>query len=97
MAFSGPALGGFVLLFLSGCAWRVVPPPKATDPVPVYLSEYGCPPRLALPDDSTVFFEYRIWGRGISMGSKSRVWSPPCAPYRDSEKAHCQGGSFPTR
>ena len=58
LAFCGSAIGGFVLLFLSSCAWRVVPPAKVTEPVPVYLSEYGRHTRLALPDDSTVFFEY---------------------------------------
>ncbi|HEY5770378.1 MAG TPA: hypothetical protein VIS71_11080 [Terrimicrobium sp.] len=52
------ALAGLVLLSLSSCAWRVVPPAQVTDPVPVYLSEYGRHTRLALPDDSTVFFEY---------------------------------------
>lgn len=45
-------------LGLSSCAWRVVPPGRVADPVPVFLSEYGRHTRLALPDGRTAFFEY---------------------------------------
>ena len=58
MASLGSAIGALVFLFLSSCAWQVVPPAKVTEPVPVFLSEYGRHTRLALPDDSTAFFEY---------------------------------------
>jgi hypothetical protein len=57
-AFRGSAIGALVFSFLTSCAWRVVPPAKVTEPVPVFLSEYGRHSRLALPDDSTAFFEY---------------------------------------
>ena len=84
------------LVFLSSCAWRVVPPAKVAEPVPVYLSEYGRHTRLALPDDSTAFFEYGF-GEWNFYGLEKQGWSPPYARYRDSEKAHCREGSFPTR
>ena len=58
LASRGSAAGVSVLLFFSSCAWRVAPPAKVADPVPIYLSEYGRHTRLALPDDSTAFFEY---------------------------------------
>jgi len=52
------AVGVPVFLGLSSCAWRVAPPAGVAEPVPVFLSEYGRHTRLALPDDSTAFFEY---------------------------------------
>jgi hypothetical protein len=52
------AAGVLAFLVLSGCAWQVIPPAKVAEPVAVFLSEYGRHTRLALPDDSTVFFEY---------------------------------------
>jgi len=52
------AVGVLVFLGLSSCAWRVVPPADVAQPVPVFLSEYGHHTRLALPHDSTAFFEY---------------------------------------
>lgn len=45
-------------LGLSSCAWRVFPPDRVADPVPVFLSEYGRHTRLALPDGTAAFFEY---------------------------------------
>ncbi len=45
-------------LGLSSCAWKVEPPGRVSDPVPVYLSEYGRHTRLALPDGTAAFFEY---------------------------------------
>jgi hypothetical protein len=58
LASWGLAIGALVFSFLSSCAWRVVPPAKVMEPVPVFLSEYGRHTRLALPDDSAAFFEY---------------------------------------
>jgi hypothetical protein len=45
-------------LGLSSCAWKVMPPGRVVDPVPVFLSEYGRHTRLALPDRRAAFFEY---------------------------------------
>ena len=46
------------ILGLSNCAWKIVPPARVADPVPVFVSEYGRHTRLALPDRTTAFFEY---------------------------------------
>lgn len=58
-----PSLGALAicvltLLSISSCAWKVVPPRDVTEPVPVFVSEYGRHTRLALPDDTAAFFEY---------------------------------------
>ena len=58
LVFRGLAAGVLVFLGLSGCAWQVIPPAEVAGPVPVFLSEYGRHTRLALPDDSAMFFEY---------------------------------------
>jgi hypothetical protein len=50
--------GIVVLLNFSSCAWQVIPPTEVREPVPVFLSEYGRHTRLALPNDSQLFFEY---------------------------------------
>ena len=58
LVFWGLAAGVLAFLVLSGCAWQVIPPAEVAEPVAVFLSEYGRHTRLALPDGSTVFFEY---------------------------------------
>ena len=58
LVFWGLAAGVLAFLGLSGCAWQVIPPAEVADRVPVFLSEYGRHTRLALPDDSAMFFEY---------------------------------------
>jgi hypothetical protein len=50
--------GLLLLLTLSSCAWQVIPPREVREPVPIFLSEYGRHTRLALPNDSELFFEY---------------------------------------
>lgn len=52
------ALCALTLLGISSCAWKVVPPRDVTEPVPVFVSEYGRHTRLALPDGTAAFFEY---------------------------------------
>ncbi len=52
------AIGALTLFGLSSCAWKVVPPRDAAEPVPVFVSEYGRHTRLALPDRTAAFFEY---------------------------------------
>jgi hypothetical protein len=47
-----------LLVSLSSCAWQVIPPTEVREPVPIFLTEYGRHTRLALPRDSTAFFEY---------------------------------------
>ena len=66
----GPAL---VLLSLPGCAWRVTPPAQVSDPVPVFITEYGRHTRLALPNDSTAFFEYGF-GEWNFYGLEKQGW-----------------------
>jgi hypothetical protein len=51
-------VGGLAFSGLSSCAWKVVPPAQVREPTPVFLSEYERHTRLALPNDSTLFFEY---------------------------------------
>jgi hypothetical protein len=62
-----------VLLGLAGCAWRVVPPAKVTEPVPVFITEYGRHTRLALPNDSTAFVEYGF-GEWNFYGLERQGW-----------------------
>ena len=46
------------LLVLPGCAWTVRPPSALTDPVPVWITEYGKHCRVALPAGDSTFTEY---------------------------------------
>jgi hypothetical protein len=46
------------ILGLSNCAWKIVPPARVADPVPVFVSEYGRHTRLALPDRTVALFDY---------------------------------------
>lgn len=62
-------------LGLSSCAWRVIPPDRVGDPVPVFLSEYGRHTRLALPDGTAAFFDTALES-GTSMGSRRKESFP---------------------
>jgi hypothetical protein len=46
------------LLVLPGCAWTVRAPSAVTDPVPVWITEYGKHCRVALPAGDSTFTEY---------------------------------------
>jgi hypothetical protein len=70
LALWGPAL---VFLGWSSCAWRVIPPVKVTEPVPVFVTEYGRHTRLALPSDSTAFVEYGF-GEWNFYGLEKQGW-----------------------
>jgi hypothetical protein len=50
--------GGSVLLGLVGCATTVIPPQAVTDPVTVYLADYGRHSSLVLPGDENSMIEY---------------------------------------
>jgi len=43
---------------LPGCAWTVRPPTAVSDPVPVWISEYGKHCRVAVPSGHSTFTEY---------------------------------------
>ena len=47
-----------LVLALPGCAWTVRAPSDVTDPVPVWITEYGRHCRVALPSGSSKFTEY---------------------------------------
>jgi hypothetical protein len=48
-----------LVLLLPGCAWTVRPPVAVSDPVPVWVSQYGRHARVAVPSpDETKFIEY---------------------------------------
>jgi hypothetical protein len=57
-AYGWFAAGAVVFSTLSSCAWQVVPPAEVREAVPIFLSEYGRHTRLALPNDTDLFFEY---------------------------------------
>lgn len=46
------------LLWPSGCAWTVKPPPSPQEPVTVWVTEYGRHSRVALPSGRSTFLEY---------------------------------------
>ncbi len=45
-------------VFCSGCAWRLSAPGNVSEPVPVFLTDYGRHTRLALPADDESVREY---------------------------------------
>ena len=48
----------FLAVLLPGCAWTVRAPSNVTDPVPVWITEYGRHCRVALPSGPSKFTEY---------------------------------------
>ncbi len=48
----------FLALILPGCAWTIRAPSTVTDPVPVWITEYGKHCRVALPSGPSTFTEY---------------------------------------
>ncbi|WP_428938611.1 hypothetical protein [Fontivita pretiosa] len=55
---SGPLLVLLVLLPLAGCTTTVIPPQNPSDPVPIYLTDYGRHSSLLLPVTQTQYVEY---------------------------------------
>jgi len=60
---SGPLLGAFLFL-AAGCGAVVHPPAKVTDPVKVYVADYGVHSAVMLPLDDGRYVEYAFgdWG-----------------------------------
>jgi len=55
---AGPLIVLLVLLPLAGCTTTVIPPQTPSDPVPIYLTDYGRHSSLLLPVTSTQYMEY---------------------------------------
>lgn len=52
-------VSALVAALLSGCAWKIIPPEKVSQPVIVHVTEYGRHTRLAMPKaDEPGFWEY---------------------------------------
>jgi hypothetical protein len=60
-------------LILPGCAWTVRAPSTVTDPVPVWITEYGKHCRVALPTGDSTFTEYGF-GEWNFYGREQRGW-----------------------
>lgn len=63
MQWTRPALTASLALFLSGCAWTILPPetPEEKERETVFLTDYGRHARLGLPGEDNRIWE---WGFG---------------------------------
>jgi hypothetical protein len=50
-----------IALLVSGCSARIVPPAHVTDPVPVFVADYGRHSSILLPDEDGKLLEF-AWG-----------------------------------
>lgn len=81
LQISAPLL---LALALTGCTTHVIPPPAPTNPVTVYLTDYGKHSSLLLPTDDGGFDEYAFgdWAyfaegkTGMAMALRALLGSP---------------------
>ena len=64
-----------LLIMLTGCAWTVKPPAKVSDPVSVYLTDYGRHTSLIMPLSDDHLIEYAVGDWDWFAVNQNDSWS----------------------
>jgi len=63
-----------VIAGLSGCAWKITPPPNPASPAVVYVTDYGRHSRLALQVNESEMVEYSVGDWRYYANDERSLW-----------------------